>query len=254
MTRVIRTTIATILATSIMILPVGASAMSPSTLISLTNQQRAAAGLAPLYENAELDASAYAKAQDMLANQYWAHYSPSGTSPWYFMRASGYQYSIAGENLAMDFDSDQAVMDAWMNSPEHRANLLNPNFQDVGIAEVPGVLLGDSTILVVAHYGAPLGSPGPRAAVSTPAPTSQPKPRPQPVVSHTQTQSSPPPPQASAAAQPQPTTPQVTQPVKPAQAHVQPTALPSQQMSSTSSLSEVGIMLLWLAPVVKYRF
>ncbi len=135
--------------------PVRTFALTPDTLIMLTNQQRLAAGLQPLHENADLMASAYAKAEDMLTRNYWAHFAPDGTSPWHFISQSGYQYKGAGENLAMDFSDDQAVMDGWMASPTHRANVLNPAYQDVGVAVVDGQLQGHETTLVVAHYGTP---------------------------------------------------------------------------------------------------
>ncbi len=140
-------------------LPVRVFAISSDSLVALTNQQRQTQGLAPLSANSELMASAAAKAADMLANDYWSHNSPSGVEPWFFIKQSGYSYKRAGENLAMSFDSDDAVVSAWMNSPEHRANILNPDYQDIGIAVVEGSLLGKETTLVVAHYGTPLSAP-----------------------------------------------------------------------------------------------
>jgi len=175
--------------------PVRALAISPETLINLTNQQRQAAGLQPLNESPALDASATAKAQDMLARDYWAHFAPDGTTPWSFMSQAGYQYRHAGENLAMDFSTDDDVMTGWMNSPTHRANVLG-DYRDVGIAVVQGTLLGEQTTLVVAHYGTPLNEsqPAPAAspAVASPAPiaaapataTATPQPAPVAATSH----------------------------------------------------------------------
>lgn len=130
-----------------------ALAQSSNTLIAFTNQQRVAAGLTPLVKNDELMASAQSKAQDMLAHDYWAHFAPDKTSPWDFIRAAGYTYMHAGENLAKGFTDNQSVVTAWMQSSEHRKNILDPSFQDVGIAVVQGQLLGHKTTLVVAHYG-----------------------------------------------------------------------------------------------------
>jgi hypothetical protein len=155
------------IAALLLLLPLSAAAMSSSALITLTNQQRVAAGLQSLNVNSELTASATAKAQDMLARNYWAHFAPDGTSPWHFISGSGYSYTHAGENLAMDFATDDAVMTGWMNSPTHRANVLDPDYRDIGIAVVQGTLLGEQTTLVVAHYGTPTEQ-------TTPAPVPQP--------------------------------------------------------------------------------
>jgi len=130
-----------------------ASAQSSNLLITFTNQQRTSAGLKPLAKNKELMASAQAKAEDMLTDDYWEHYAPDNTSPWDFIRANGYTYEYAGENLAKGFTDDQSVVTAWMQSPAHRKNILDSTFQDIGIAVVNGRLLGQKTTLVVAHYG-----------------------------------------------------------------------------------------------------
>ncbi|MGH7234352.1 MAG: CAP domain-containing protein [Candidatus Saccharimonadales bacterium] len=137
-------------------------------IIALTNQERAAASLPALNINADLMVSSAAKAQDMINRDYWAHYAPDGTSPWDFISQSGYNYTRAGENLAMGYTSDQDVMTAWMNSPEHRANILDPYYKDIGVAVIQGMLLGQETILVVAHYATPAYIPSP-APVAKPA-------------------------------------------------------------------------------------
>ena len=147
-----------LLAGTALLRPISASAIDSSVIITLTNQQRQMAGLRPLRVNKDLMASAEAKAKDMIKHDYWAHYSPNGTSPWRFISLSGYKFQAAGENLAMDYSDDHAVIEAWMNSPEHRANLLNPKFQDIGVAVVNGQLQGHPAVLVVAHYGLPARS------------------------------------------------------------------------------------------------
>ena len=93
------------------------------------------------------------KAADMFAKNYWAHNSPNGTTPWVFIKSSGYDYLYAGENLARGFTSSTDVIDAWMQSPGHRENMLSPNYKDIGLAVVPGTLTGDETILVVEMFG-----------------------------------------------------------------------------------------------------
>lgn len=128
------------------------SALSGNLLVSMTNEQRVSAGLQPFNEDTGLVSSAESKARHMLAHDYWAHDAPDGTKPWPFIKASGYVYKAAGENLAMDFADDRSVVEAWMASPSHKANILSPTYQDIGIAVVKGMLNGQETNLVVAHY------------------------------------------------------------------------------------------------------
>ncbi|MDP2632519.1 MAG: CAP domain-containing protein, partial [Candidatus Curtissbacteria bacterium] len=94
----------------------GTITFSADQIISLTNQKRAENGLSALSYNGQLAQAASAKASDMLANNYWAHTSPSGRTPWSFITAAGYKYVYAGENLARDFDDAGSVVNAWMNS------------------------------------------------------------------------------------------------------------------------------------------
>ena len=82
-----------------------ASNISPSEVVRLTNEKRAAAGLSALSLNQELSAAAYTKGQDMIAKDYWAHIAPDGTEPWKFFKDFGYKYRYAGENLARDFSN-----------------------------------------------------------------------------------------------------------------------------------------------------
>lgn len=127
-------------------------------LLASTNAERASNGLSPLQLNATLSQAAAAKAQDMFANNYWAHNSPQGKTPWSFIVGSGYRYTIAGENLAKNFSTSGGVVSAWMASPTHRENIVKPGYQDVGFAVVNGVLNGEETTLVVQMFGAG-GSP-----------------------------------------------------------------------------------------------
>lgn len=129
-------------------------------LLQDVNAARAQNGLPPLKQNAELADAARRKAADMYSKNYWAHFAPDGsTSPWGFIRDSGYSYKYAGENLAKGFTNSQSVVDAWMNSPSHRENLLSTNYQDVGFAIVPGSLEGEDTVLVVQMFGELPGAP-----------------------------------------------------------------------------------------------
>lgn len=131
------------------------SEINKITILNLTNQERQSIGLAPLTENQKLDRSAYLKAQDMLENDYFNHTSPNGVSPWYWFSKVGYDYQCAGENLAMDFVDSEEVNRAWDNSPSHRKNIINPKYEDIGIAVVTGDFKGRETTVVVQFFGCP---------------------------------------------------------------------------------------------------
>lgn len=122
-------------------------------IIELTNIERQKAGLGPVTENGALDKAADSKAMNMFEENYWAHFAPSGKTPWDFMLGAGYKFTYAGENLAKNFSSADEVVKAWMASPTHRANLLNSKYQDIGIAVKEGTLNGQQTILVVQEFG-----------------------------------------------------------------------------------------------------
>lgn len=122
-------------------------------VIKKTNIERERRGLNPLREDSRLDRAAAAKAENMYAENYWAHYSPSGKDPWGFINNSGYKFVVAGENLAKNFYTSDEVVQAWMESPTHRDNLLNPKYVDIGIAVAEGQLNGQKTILIVQEFG-----------------------------------------------------------------------------------------------------
>lgn len=132
-----------------------ASNISPERVVELTNQKRAENGLGPVTLNSKLSEAAQRKAGDMFAFNYWAHISPSGRSPWSFFQEVGYRYLYAGENLARDFMNSESVIEAWMNSPSHRDNVLNPNYKEIGLSVVNGTLNGVETTLVVQLFGTP---------------------------------------------------------------------------------------------------
>jgi hypothetical protein len=145
-----------------------AMALNVANILSLTNQTRQAANLQPLALDAQLTASAQAKAQDMLANQYFEHNSPSGLTPWYWIKRSGYRYIRSAENLAVHYSTAEEEQDAWMTSPSHRKNILNPDFTDTGIGLASGSFEGAETTFVVQHFGKPAPIPQP---VDEPKPT-----------------------------------------------------------------------------------
>ncbi len=146
-------------------------------LLAVTNQKRAESGFGALTLNSALSQAAAAKAADMFANNYWAHNSPVGKTPWDFILGAGYRYTLAGENLAKNFQTSSGVVDAWMNSPTHKANIVKAGYRDIGFAIVNGVLNGEETTLVVQMFGATSAAPVaqiPKAQAAAPLPDSKP--------------------------------------------------------------------------------
>lgn len=131
--------------------------ISNQDIISLTNDERGKLGLPPLTTNGALSVAAQRKGEDMLAKGYWAHVAPDGKQPWAFMREAGYSYERAGENLAKDFTDSTSAVRAWMNSPGHRANIVNVYYREIGVAVVAGPMNGRDTVVVVQMFGQPRG-------------------------------------------------------------------------------------------------
>ncbi len=156
----------------------GVATFSAQQIIDLTNAKRVQNGLGPLTYNGQLAAAAAAKAQDMFSVNYWAHNSPLGRTPWSFITGAGYRYIYAGENLARDFNDAGSVVDAWMNSPSHRENILDANFKEIGVAVASGKLTGVDGILVVQMFGTPVAAV-PVAPTLAQAPSPIPSPTPQ---------------------------------------------------------------------------
>jgi uncharacterized protein YkwD len=128
-------------------------------VIARTNAERAKLGLPALKESINLDASAEAKVLDMFKNQYFAHQSPGGLGVGDLAENAGYDFLIIGENLALgNFENDQALVQAWMDSPGHRANILNANYQEIGVAVQKGIFEGRTTWLAVQHFGKPVSA------------------------------------------------------------------------------------------------
>jgi hypothetical protein len=131
------------------------AALNRMSLIEMTNQERESLGLNSLLINEKLDQAAYLKAQDMMEKDYFSHQSPTGVQPWYWLKKAGYDYQSAGENLAIGFLDSSEVIKAWKDSPSHRDNLLNPNYQEIGIAVLRGDFQGSDATLVVQFLGQP---------------------------------------------------------------------------------------------------
>ncbi len=115
-------------------------------------------GLSSLALNAKLNAAAEAKLKDLFAKQYFEHVSLSGVGPGDLAEAAGYTYVSEGENLALgNFADDKTLVDAWMNSPGHRANILG-DYSEIGIVVGQGVFEGHSTWIAVQEFGRPLSA------------------------------------------------------------------------------------------------
>jgi len=146
-----------------------ASNLTIKGTVEQTNIQRTQNGLASLLVNAQLIAMAQAKVDDMFVKQYFAHESPIGEGPNDLAKSAGYEYIVVGENLALgNFKDDAALVDAWMNSPGHRENILNSKYTEIGIALKRGVYEGYTTWLAVQEFGRPVSDcPLPSEALNT---------------------------------------------------------------------------------------
>jgi len=130
-----------------------ASDIKVEDLLNLVNQKRSENGAQSVKLDPTLCEVARKKAEDMFAKGYWAHVAPDGTQPWAFYSQASYDYIYAGENLAKDFQTSSAVVEAWMNSASHRQNLISPKYDEMGLAVVNGTLNGYETTLVVQEFG-----------------------------------------------------------------------------------------------------
>ena len=100
--------------------------LSVEQVVMQANADRSRQGLSPLQLDQTLNLAAFAKAEDMIANNYFAHVSPDGVKPWHWFKTLGYDYSFAGENLAIGFDDAQDLEQSWMQSPTRRHGILLP--------------------------------------------------------------------------------------------------------------------------------
>ena len=159
------------------------AAVLPGSVIALTNVERAHEGIPALIRNPKLDYAAQLKAEDMAKKGYYAHVSPEGLTPMHFVDEAGYAYSIVGENLVVQRTSAQEVIDAFMGSPGHRANILRPDFTEIGVGAAQGTYKGQKTTFTVQIFAKPRATqvvvapkPAPKPVEPAPAPKPQPKP------------------------------------------------------------------------------
>lgn len=141
-----------------------AAAFTADEVFVQTNVERARENLAPLSRNSRLDHAAQLKADDMAEKGYYAHVSPEGRTPMYFVERAGYAYSIIGENLVVQRTTAAQVLAAFMGSPGHRANILRTDFSEIGIGIADGAYKGNTTTFTVQIFAKP-------AAAVPPAPT-----------------------------------------------------------------------------------
>lgn len=130
-------------------------AVLPGALVALTNNDRAVNDVPTVAQNDLLSQAAQDAANDMSAKGYFAHVSPDGKDPWYWLNLVGYKYQYAGENLAVNFTDSSDVENAWMASPTHRANIVKPQYTQIGIGVANGIYQGKEVTFVVQFFATP---------------------------------------------------------------------------------------------------
>lgn len=138
----------------------------PVIVTSLANEGRKEVNVPELTYNKALEAAATMKVNDMIAKNYFAHVGPGGKQPWNWIDEAGYYYQYAGENLAINYSDSIDVHRAWMNSPTHRANILNRNFNEIGVAVATTTINGRESTLVVEMFGRQMNSARKPAIIS----------------------------------------------------------------------------------------
>ena len=131
------------------------AAVISAVLVDLANDDREEQALNGLRINPKLVAAAQAKANDMAKKGYFSHTTPEGHDSWHWFKGVKYDYSYAGENLAVDFTESKDVQQAWMASPTHRGNILNENYTEIGIATAHGTYKGHPAVFAVQMFGRP---------------------------------------------------------------------------------------------------
>lgn len=122
-------------------------------VITFVNKERKENGLNKLRVDPVLSKIALLKGEDMLRRGYFAHDTPEGRRPWEWIAKEEYDYVYAGENLAMDFSSAELIHKAFMKSPNHRKNILNEKYLDIGVAVVSGEILGHESDILIQFFG-----------------------------------------------------------------------------------------------------
>ncbi|MCR4279840.1 MAG: CAP domain-containing protein [Candidatus Komeilibacteria bacterium] len=131
------------------------NAISRNEIYVLTNELRNLQQLPPLAMNEKLNAAALAKAKTIIAEDFFSHNGKNGRYFTTWIDDTGYDYQLIGENLAAGFQTNKEVLKAWMDSPTHRANILNNRYREIGIAIWEGDLEGRVQTVVVQIFGSP---------------------------------------------------------------------------------------------------
>lgn len=148
------------------------ASVSAAKVVSLTNAERSSENLPPLRSSELLTRAAQLKAEHMAEHEYYAHVSPDGRTPLYWLEKVGYRYLNAGENLVIDRTTSEQVVSAWMNSSDHRKNILRAQFTEIGVGIAHGRYKGEDTIFVAQVFATPYPSaPVVRETPKTPVPT-----------------------------------------------------------------------------------
>jgi len=129
------------------------STITTNRIIELTNKERIELNLQELKQSEILNQAAALKLADMFENNYFAHTSPQGIKPWHWFGKANYNYTYAGENLAMNFLEAEDAMQAWIDSPTHRDNIISKNYNEIGIAVGVGKIDNNETTVVVQLFG-----------------------------------------------------------------------------------------------------
>ncbi len=127
--------------------------ITAENVMTATNKTREGLKLSKLAMNQDLRESACLKLDNMVAENYWGHYSPSGVDPWYWITLSDYKYRAAAENLAYGQTTTSELINQWLDSPKHREALLKDIWTDQGVCTKTVFFQGSNTILTVHHFG-----------------------------------------------------------------------------------------------------
>lgn len=144
-----------------------ASVITPQNIVVLTNTTRREIKASQLTEDPILDKAAQQKADDMVANSYFGHESPSGKTAMDLILAQGYPAKIAAENLAVRYTEAESVQNSWLLSPTHRENIINPEYKDIGVGVAKGPYKGSNAIFVVQLFGKKLATAAPQKTIPT---------------------------------------------------------------------------------------
>lgn len=133
----------------------GAEEITADSVLRTMNAYRHVRGLAPYFMDSRLTAAAGDRIRHMEELGYWAHKAPDGTSPFVWLEKRGFEFSMAGENLAEGFETVEVLVDSWMQSEGHRANIVSPSYTSVGIAIIEGRVqrraVGRSVVVIFAR-------------------------------------------------------------------------------------------------------